>query len=467
MNKLASNLLQTAERKQADLKIAPSLERRRLRSYILLLIADAALLQASFALAAYLYEGRWNDPSSMLLAQVMLPVFYTIALYNGTYGVKALTDWVFAAKQAITALLISAALLNFVAFYTKSNADFSRVSTTLGLFFAAVFIVAFRRLVVGAVQKFWGGRVTNKLVIYDGGPAFALEDAVRIEAADYRLDPDSEDPFMLDRLGKLLRNQDKVVVSCPYERREQWAFLLKSSGVYGELVSETAHRLAPIGVHRYDDQGKTTLVVSSGPLGLRGRIVKRLFDLIVAGGAVIVLSPLLLVVAALIKLEDGGKVLFVQRRMGRGNQFFDMFKFRSMREEKLDANGERSTGREDDRITRIGSFIRKTSIDELPQIFNVLRGEMSIVGPRPHALGSKANNKLFWQVDKQYWRRHCLKPGLTGLAQVRGHRGATEQEKDLTDRLQSDLEYIANWSLRRDIGIVLRTLKVLHHDNAY
>jgi len=467
MNKLASNLLQTAERKQADLKIAPSLERRRLRSYILLLIADAALFQASFALAAHLYEGRWNDPSSMLLAQVMLPVFYTIALYNGTYGVKALTDWVFAAKQAITALLISAALLNFVAFYTKSNADFSRVSTTLGLFFAAVFIVAFRRLVVGAVQKFWGGRVTNKLVIYDGGPTFALEDAVRIEAADYRLDPDSEDPFMLDRLGKLLRNQDKVVVSCPYERREQWAFLLKSSGVYGELVSETAHRLAPIGVHRYDDQGKTTLVVSSGPLGLRGRIVKRLFDLIVAGGAVIVLSPLLLVVAALIKLEDGGKVLFVQRRMGRGNQFFDMFKFRSMREEKLDANGERSTGREDDRITRIGSFIRKTSIDELPQIFNVLRGEMSIVGPRPHALGSKANNKLFWQVDKQYWRRHCLKPGLTGLAQVRGHRGATEQEKDLTDRLQSDLEYIANWSLRRDIGIVLRTLKVLHHDNAY
>ena len=467
MNKLASNLLQTAERKQADLKIAPSLERRRLRSYILLLIADAALFQASFALAAHLYEGRWNDPSSMLLAQVMLPVFYTIALYNGTYGVKALTDWVFAAKQAITALLISAALLNFVAFYTKSNADFSRVSTTLGLFFAAVFIVAFRRLVVGAVQKFWGGRVTNKLVIYDGGPTFALEDAVRIEAADYRLDPDSEDPFMLDRLGKLLRNQDKVVVSCPYERREQWAFLLKSSGVYDELVSETAHRLAPIGVHRYDDQGKTTLVVSSGPLGLRGRIVKRLFDLIVAGGAVIVLSPLLLVVAALIKLEDGGKVLFVQRRMGRGNQFFDMFKFRSMREEKLDANGERSTGREDDRITRIGSFIRKTSIDELPQIFNVLRGEMSIVGPRPHALGSKANNKLFWQVDKQYWRRHCLKPGLTGLAQVRGHRGATEQEKDLTDRLQSDLEYIANWSLRRDIGIVLRTLKVLHHDNAY
>jgi polysaccharide biosynthesis protein PslA len=459
MNKLASNLLQAAH--------APSLERRRLRSYILLLAGDAALFIASFALAGQIYEGRWNDPSSQLAARVMLPVFFTIALYNGSYGVKALTDWVFAAKQAVIALVISAGLLNFVAFYTKSNADFSRVSTTLGLFLTALSLMLFRRLVVVAVRRFWGGPVINKLVIHDGGPAFTLDDAIQVKAAEYRLDPESEDPFMLDRLGKLLRNQDKVVISCPYERREQWAFLLKSSGVYGELVSETAHRLAPIGVHRYDDQGKTTLVVSTGPLGLRGRIVKRLFDLAVAGGALLALSPLLLVVAAIIKLEDGGKVLFVQRRMGRGNQFFDMFKFRSMREEKLDANGERSTGRDDDRITRIGGFIRKTSIDELPQLINVLRGEMSIVGPRPHALGSRANNKYFWEVDKQYWRRHCLKPGLTGLAQVRGHRGATEQEKDLTDRLQSDLEYIANWSLRRDIGIVLRTIKVLRHDNAY
>lgn len=467
MNKLANNLLKTARAEPLDLRVVPSLERRRLRSYILLLVIDAALFQGSFALAAQLYEGRWNDPSSMLVAQTMLPVFFTIALYNGSYGVRSLTDWSHAAKQAITALVVSAALLNFVAFYTKSNAAFSRGATTLGLFFTVIAIILARRLVVAGVHRFWGGKVTNRLVIYDGGPEFTLDKAVHIPAAEYGLDPDSEDPFMLDRLGKVLRNQDKVVVSCPYERREQWAFLLKSSGVYGELVSETAHRLAPIGVHRYDDQGKTTLVVSAGPLGLRGRIIKRGFDIAVAGGALIALSPLLLAVALLIKLEDGGPALFIQRRMGRGNQFFDMFKFRSMREEKLDPNGERSTSRDDDRITRIGAFIRKTSIDELPQLLNVLRGEMSIVGPRPHALGSRANNKFFWEVDKQYWRRHCLKPGLTGLAQVRGHRGATEQEKDLTDRLQSDLEYISNWSLRRDIGIVLRTIRVLRHDNAY
>ena len=467
MNKLTVDMLGGGAVEPLDLRPARSMERRRLRSYAALLVADAALLQASFALAALIYEGRWNDPSAMLAAQVMLPVFFTIALYNGSYGVKALTDWVFAAKQAIIALVISVGLLNFVAFYTKSNADFSRVSTTLGLLFTMISIVLCRRAVVAAVNRFWGGRVTNQIVIDDGGPAFALEKALHISAANFGLDAESEDPFMLDRLGKILRNQDKVVVSCPYERREHWAFLLKSSGVHGELVSETAHRLAPLGVFRYEDQGKTTLLVSSGPLSLRGRILKRLFDIAVASAALLVLSPLLLTVALLIKLEDGGPVLFVQRRMGRGNQFFDMFKFRSMREEKLDPNGERSTARDDDRITRIGAFIRATSIDELPQIINVLRGEMSIVGPRPHALGSRANNKLFWQVERDYWRRHCLKPGLTGLAQVRGHRGATEQEKDLTDRLQSDLEYIASWSLQHGIAIVLRTLKVLRHKNAY
>jgi lipopolysaccharide/colanic/teichoic acid biosynthesis glycosyltransferase len=202
-------------------------------------------------------------------------------------------------------------------------------------------------------------------------------------------------------------------------------------------------------------------------LRLRSRIIKRVFDTTAAAAGLLVLAPLLIAVAALIKLEDGGPVLFVQRRLGRGNQFFDMLKFRSMREEKLDHDGNRSTARDDDRITRIGAFIRRTSIDELPQLINVLKGEMSIVGPRPHAIGSQANNKFFWEVDRKYWQRHCLKPGLTGLAQVRGHRGATEHEQDLTDRLQSDLEYIADWSLLRDIEIVLRTVMVLKHDNAY
>lgn len=438
-----------------------------MRAYVLLLLIDAIVIHLSFATAGFLYEGVWWFETTMLAAQILLPVFVTIALYNATYSGRALRDWVFGARQALTALVVSAALLNFVAFYAKSNAEFSRVTVTLALIFTAIGLVAVRRMVPFAIDRFWGGTTTNWLVIDDGGAPFTLDKAKTISAAQYGLDATNQDPFMFDRLGKLVRNQDKVVVNCPPEKHRDWAFLLKCAGVHGEIVSDPADDLGALGVNRYEGQESRTLIVSKGPLGVRDRITKRLFDLIVATGAIIVLSPLLLLVALLIKMDDGGGVFFVQRRLGQGNQFFDMIKFRSMREERLDPHGIQSTGRDDDRVTKIGAFIRRTSIDELPQLFNVLRGDMSIVGPRPHALGSQANNKYFWEVDAQYWARHSLKPGLTGLAQVRGHRGATEREKDLTDRLQSDLEYIADWSLRRDLEIVIATLWVLQHDKAY
>jgi lipopolysaccharide/colanic/teichoic acid biosynthesis glycosyltransferase len=169
-------------------------------------------------------------------------------------------------------------------------------------------------------------------------------------------------------------------------------------------------------------------------------------------------------VAAAILIEDGSPVLFVQRRVGRANRFFQVYKFRSMVIGRADHDGHNSTERNDARITRVGKFIRRTSIDELPQLFNVLKGEMSIVGPRPHALGSQAGDKLFWEVDERYWERHALKPGLTGLAQIRGFRGATASEIDLTERLEADLEYLDGWSLQRDIQIIFGTLAVLVHD---
>lgn len=153
--------------------------------------------------------------------------------------------------------------------------------------------------------------------------------------------------------------------------------------------------------------------------------------------------------------------------MGRGNRFFDMYKFRSMTEALSDSEGSVSTAKQDMRTTRVGRFIRRTSIDELPQLFNVLLGDMSLVGPRPHAIGSQAGDKLFWEVDSRYWHRHSLKPGLSGLAQVRGYRGATELESDLVQRLQSDLEYLEGWTILRDIRILFLTLGVLVHDRAF
>jgi lipopolysaccharide/colanic/teichoic acid biosynthesis glycosyltransferase len=207
--------------------------------------------------------------------------------------------------------------------------------------------------------------------------------------------------------------------------------------------------------------------VASGPLDLRSRALKRAMDLSLTIPAIIFLSPLLVLVALSIKLESKGPVLFRQQRMGRGNRLFSVLKFRSMHVADSDTDGSQSVSRGDRRVTRVGRFIRATSIDELPQLFNVLHGDMSLVGPRPHALGSLAGVERFWEVDQRYWHRHSLKPGITGLAQVRGLRGATHEREDLVRRLQADLEYLNEWTLWRDIAIVAATVRVLVHPNAF
>jgi lipopolysaccharide/colanic/teichoic acid biosynthesis glycosyltransferase len=305
----------------------------------------------------------------------------------------------------------------------------------------------------------------NTLIIHAGGPSLRMDHAYHIDAESYQVSPDASDPSNLDRLGCSMQNMDRVIVSCPHAHRDLWTPLLRAAGVQGEFVSDALWQLGALKLQV--ERGFCTVVVSAKPLGVEARVSKRLMDLVLSTMALLALAPLMVVVAILIRLEDGGPVLFRQRRMGRGNRFFWIYKFRSMSAERGDADGVNSALRDDDRTTRIGRFIRKTSIDELPQLVNVWLGDMSLVGPRPHALGSQAGEKLFWEVDGRYWNRHVLKPGLTGLAQIRGLRGATESEQDLTDRLQSDLEYIANWNFWLDITILLSTARVLVHKNAY
>jgi len=225
--------------------------------------------------------------------------------------------------------------------------------------------------------------------------------------------------------------------------------------------------IGALGVVHRDEIGITTVLVSLGPLGLRSRAMKRLLDLVISLGVLVVVLPILLVAAAAVKLEDGGPILFKQKRVGRRNQLFSIYKLRTMKVERSDDDGNRSASKDDDRVTRIGRFLRRTSVDELPQLFNVLKGEMSLVGPRPHAIGSLAGEKLFWEVDPRYWQRHSLRPGLTGLAQIRGFRGATDLEADLISRLQADLDYISGWTIWRDFGILARTARVLVHDRAF
>lgn len=169
MNRVTPKLIEAVRHEPVDSKIVPSLERRRLRAYALMLLVDGAIFNICFALAALLWVGQWWETRTMLAAQAMLPVYFTIALYNRTYGVQALDDWLLAARRALIALVISAGLINFVAFYTKSNDDFSRASVTLGLLFTASLLVLFRYLMAGLIARRWGGQVKNRLVIDDGG----------------------------------------------------------------------------------------------------------------------------------------------------------------------------------------------------------------------------------------------------------------------------------------------------------
>lgn len=440
-------------------------ERRRLQCYLALVVADVCAIFVGFAATGYLLAGGFGLGEGLVHAQLILPIYLTLALYNGSYSTTTLQEGWTGIFRAMVAIMIAVVVVVFVQFLIRPDSDVSRMGFNGGAI-CAMLVISWARLQLRSFVR-WrcGESVLNELIIDDGGPQVNLRGAIRISAAAMGLRPNLNDPHALDRIGLILRNIDRVVVSCPSGRRVEWAMMLKGANVDGEVLDDEVARLGAQGARVVGKHG--LLLVSAGPLGLRDRAIKRMFDVAFAGGAVLALSPLLIAVALAVKVQDGGPVFFTQRRMGRGNRFFNMYKFRSMTQSLGDATGSVSASKDDKRITRVGRFIRKTSIDELPQLFNVLLGDMSLVGPRPHATGSLAGDKLFWEVDLRYWQRHSLKPGLSGLAQVRRFRGATDHESDLVNRLQADLEYLEGWTIMRDIQIILLTMRVLVHDRAF
>jgi lipopolysaccharide/colanic/teichoic acid biosynthesis glycosyltransferase len=188
-------------------------------------------------------------------------------------------------------------------------------------------------------------------------------------------------------------------------------------------------------------------------------VLKRLTDIVCAGSALVVLAPVLLIIAILIRLESKGSPLFAQLRWGKDQTKIKVYKFRSMRSEVCDPSGVAQTVRGDPRITRVGTILRKTNLDELPQLFNVLRGDMSLVGPRCHAVGMLAGGMLYEELVPTYHRRHVTRPGLTGLAQMRGLRGPTDRVSKARARIHADLYYIDNFSFVMDVKILLGTIK--------
>lgn len=401
------------------------------------------------------------------LVVLLVPLYFIVAINGKAFTLANLRDPFRSIRRGVTAFVISTVVLLVGAYYLKESATIPRLTIGLGVLLSMILIAMSRYYTARNLNTIGGGNPYKTGLIWEEGTAQPHRNVslVIIFGKDVSLAEQLHNPMLYDRLAKVLRGMANVVVACEPENRVRWAHLLKGANIQSEIFVPELDALAPLGVSRHG--GHTSLIIAKGPLGIADRGLKRLFDLIVAGGALLFLWPVLGIIALAIKMDSPGPVFFRQDRIGRANEVFRIFKFRTMHVAHADHAGARSTARGDDRITKVGRWLRATSLDELPQLLNIVGGAMSVVGPRPHALGSRAADKLFWEVDGRYWHRHAAKPGLTGLAQIRGHRGATPHEFDLAHRLQSDLEYLDTWSIWRDIKILFLTFRVIVHRNAF
>ncbi|MEH3106179.1 MAG: sugar transferase [Sphingomonas fennica] len=437
----------------------------RAQIYLTMIASDLASIAVSFFVAALVWDKGALSHQTIPLLVLTLPLYIATAIGGRAYGVECLDGASRGIARALTAFGWTMLIVIGVGFTLKVGSSYSRAIMAIGAIGSSVLMVCGRLLIGWAGAHMLRDGPIAKVILCDGTMVLPARGETVVNTVAMGLAPTLHDPMMLDRLGHAVRNADRVIVACPPERRGAWAMALKGCGIDTELLIPEFDELGVIATNSFE--GSVTAVVARGPLSFRNRILKRAFDLAVILWLLPVLVVVTVIVAIAIKLDDRGPVFFVQKRIGEGNRLFPMFKFRSMKVDRLDGSGSKSTARDDDRITRVGRILRSTSVDELPQLFNVLRGDMSIVGPRPHALASTAGDALFWEVDHRYWGRHAAKPGLTGLAQVRGFRGATETETDLTNRVQADLEYLSGWTLLRDIRIVAATFTVILHHNAY
>jgi exopolysaccharide biosynthesis polyprenyl glycosylphosphotransferase len=205
--------------------------------------------------------------------------------------------------------------------------------------------------------------------------------------------------------------------------------------------------------------------IDSQGIAVCASVTKRVIDRVAAAIGLVVLYPLFLTIALIIRLETPGPALFTQPRIGFRQQAFNCYKFRSMYHHMAEPCGATQATRDDVRVTRFGRFLRRSSLDELPQLLNVLKGEMSLVGPRPHAPSTRAAGCLFVELVPDYHGRHCVRPGITGWAQVNGWRGETRTPEDIQMRVRYDMDYIRDWSLMFDLRILLLTLVRMFNDD--
>ncbi len=430
-------------------------------------IADMLALLASLSVVSILYIASFDEAFDMAVGAILLvlPVYILASFALRSYDGDVLADARRSVFVCLGAVGFSYAWFALAAFFLKTSAEFSRVQIGVSALLFASLVLSIRLMIAYAFAGMNMRRQDTEIHII-AGAAYPVEGNKAVYRADeLGIEPAPSDPGMIAKLGSIAFGKERIVIHCAEAHRGDWAFMLKCLDTPSEIVTPELDHIGPIKIGKWGDH--VSLVVASGPLTWNQRVLKRIFDLIGGGAALLLFAPVMLITAMAIKLESPGPVFFRQERIGLGNRKFQIFKFRSMRSDLEDKEARTLTARNDPRVTKVGKFIRRTSIDELPQIFNVLLGHMSLVGPRPHAERALAGASLYWEVDEAYWHRHVVQPGITGLAQIRGHRGNTFHEDDLRNRLQSDLEYVRDWSIGNDLWIIVRTALQLFDKNAF
>ena len=456
-------------------------------------LAETAALVAVGTAMAHIYvpAADLDHGSNYTLAPVLAALIAT-SLFN-VFGLYATAVFIAPFKNAARLVLgWGLALLALMAclFVVKMGSEFSRVWLMLW-FVAGLLAVAVIRggllMVTRAARS--AGYLKRTAIIYgNGGSSAAL-------IAQLRADPNSD----VHICGVFDDRSDQRTASAicdvpclgnidalkTFARGGHVDMLIMTLPLAAEArVTKLVHRLSelPIDVRlaaaastlrfhpkAYSYVGSVPMIdLSERPIAGWNGFAKWLFDKVIALFAIIALAPVMAVVAAAVKLESQGPMIFRQKRYGFNNELIEVYKFRSMYSDQADAGGSKLVTRSDPRVTRVGRIIRKASLDELPQLFNVLAGTLSLVGPRPHAVQAKAADRLYPDVVDGYFARHKVKPGITGWAQINGWRGETDTPEKIKKRVEFDLAYIDNWSIWFDFCILARTpAALMSTHNAY
>ncbi len=451
--------------------------------------ADALIILLASVLGAVVYHRVSDTPVPDLTAYFALGLIASF-IHIARQGGRSYYDFERVAKpgvevaEVLICWLTTILLLAFFAFLFKIGIAFSRGSFLVFMGAAPVGLLGGRKLskhvVETAIARGAIGR-RNTVLLGDPAEVESLEDRDLLamvgagEVSRFMLsratDPvlqESSDLKMLTMVANFVRqnNSSEILLSVPWRDAARIDFLreqIKQLPVSVRILPDRQMR-ALTNYASSGGQRIASIEIQRAPLSVTERAVKRVLDLTFALLALVFLTPVVILTALAIRLDGPGPVIFRQNRNGFNGRQFVMFKFRTMTVQENDDIVAQAT-RNDPRVTKIGRVLRAASIDELPQLVNVIRGEMSLIGPRPHAL---AHDNYFEKVLEDYAFRHHVKPGMTGWAQVHGLRGATPTVDAISRRVKMDLWYINNWSLWLDIQILIKTFfEVVRKRNAY